>query len=213
MRADISERQRTINCRVDISLGRLGKHLLRGFHATHEDVIFRMGFANSSLVGKEYSAVDLEIVGSMAELEKNERTALIGFEEFVAVLPANHRLANAKAITLADLKDEPFLLGEPGPMRTVVEAMFTEAGLEPNVIGEMQLYSETLQMVRAGMGCCIAAEYTWLEDEEPELAVKKLEGMARGRYLYARIPEDREPSAATWELLAYIRKHAKSLMQ
>ena len=212
VRANISERQRTINCRVNIPLGRLGKHLLRGFHANHEEVIFRMGFADSSLVGKESSAVDLEIIGSMAELEEDERIALVGFEKFVAVLPANHRLAGAEAVTLADLKDEYFLLGEPGPMRTVVEAMFVEAGFGPNIIAEMQLYSETLQLVRAGMGCCIATEYTWLEDEEPELAIKRLEGTAHGRYIYAYIPEDREPSEATWELLAYIRQHAKELM-
>lgn len=212
VRENLTERQHTVNCRVDVPLGRIGKHLFRGFHEQHPDTVLRMGFANSALVGKESSAIDLEIIGSMANLGENKRMAKIGYERFVAVLPANHRLAKQESLTLADLQNEYFLLGEPGVMRTVVEAMFTEAGFTPKVIGEMQLYCETLQLVRAGMGCCIAAEYTWFQDSEPELAIKPLEGTAQGRYLFARVPQDREPSEATWELLDYIRANAHELM-
>ncbi len=212
VRENLSERQRTVNCRVDIPLGRIGKNLFRGFHEQHPDTVLRMGFADSALVGKESSAIDLEIIGSTTDLEQNERTAKIGYERFVAVLPSNHHLAERNSLTLADLKDEYFLLGEPGAMRTVVEAMFTQAGFFPKVIAEMQLYCETLQLVRAGMGCCIAAEYTWFQDNEPELAIRPLEGTAEGRYLYARIPQDREPSKATWDLLDYIRTNSGKLM-
>ncbi len=212
VRENLSERQRTVNCRVDIPLGRIGKHLFRGFHEQHPDTVLRMGFADSALVGKESSAIDLEIIGSTTDLEQNERTAKIGYERFVAVLPSNHHLAERNSLTLADLKDEYFLLGEPGAMRTVVEAMFTQAGFFPKVIAEMQLYCETLQLVRAGMGCCIAAEYTWFQDSEPELAIRPLKGTAEGRYLYARIPQDREPSKATWDLLDYIRTNSGKLM-
>lgn len=211
-RENLSERQRIVNCRVDIPLGRIGKHLFHGFHEQHPDTVLRMGFADSALVGKESSAIDLEIIGTMSELEQNERTAKIGYERFMAVLPADHRLAERDSLSLTDLKDEYFLLGEPGAMRTVVEAMFTQAGFFPKVIAEMQLYCETLQLVRAGMGCCIAAEYTWFQDNEPELAIKPLEGTAEGRYLYARIPQDREPSKATWVLLDYIRTNSGKLM-
>lgn len=212
VRENLSERQRTVNCRVDIPLGRIGKHLFRGFHEQHPDTVLRMGFADSALVGKESSAIDLETIGSTTDLEQNERTAKIGYERFVAVPPSNHHLAERNSLTLADLKDEYFLLGEPGAMRTVVEAMFTQAGFTPKVIAEMQLYCETLQLVRAGMGCCIAAEYTWFQDSEPELAIRPLEGTAEGRYLYARIPQDREPSKATWDLLDYIRTNSGKLM-
>ncbi len=212
VRENLLERQRTVNCRVDVPLGRIGKHLFRGFHEQHPDTVLRMGFADSALVGKESSAIDLEIIGSMTDLGENERRARIGYERFVAALPANHRLAKRESLTLTDLRDEYFLLGEPGAMRTVVEAMFTEAGFAPKVIAEMQLYCETLQLVRAGMGCCIAAEYTWFQESEPELAVKPLSGTARGRYLFARVPQDREPSEATWELLDYIRANSSKLM-
>ncbi len=212
VRENLSERQRTVNCRVDVPLGRIGKNLFRGFHGQHPETVLRMGFADSALVGKESSAIDLEIIGSMIELEPNERTAKIGYERFVAVLPANHRLASRESLTLTDLENEHFLLGEPGAMRTVVEAMFVEAGFVPKVIAEMQLYCETLQLVRAGMGCCIAAEYTWFQDSEPELSIKPLKGTAQGRYLFARVPQDREPSKATWDLLEYIRANSHELM-
>ncbi len=210
----ILERQQTVNVRVELPLGRIGKHLFRGFHRAHKDMKLRMGYANSSLLASNgSSSADLEILGAMSRPAEDERTVLIGFERFMAALPANHRLAGAESLTLNDLKDESFLLGEPGPMRTVVEAMFSAACVEPRIAAEMQLYTEALQLVRAGMGCCVAGEYTWFEVEEPELAIIPLVNTARGRYIYARIPENHEPSEAAWKMLSFIRKNAKDIMK
>ncbi len=214
IQTSIIERQQTVNVRVELPLGRIGKHLFRGFHRAHKDMRLRMGYANSSLlVDKGHASVDLEILGSMAKPPENERTVLIGFEDFVAVLPADHPLASKESLTLEDLKDEPLLMGEPGLMRTVVEAMFAEVGIEPRVVAEMQLYTEALQLVRAGIGSCIAGKYTWFEPEEPELAIRPLENTTQGRYIYAQIPENREPSEAAWKMLSFIRKNAKDIMK
>ena len=98
----IEERQRMINCRTSIPLGRLDKNIFAGFHHQFSSAIIRMGFSDSVLVGHEQSAVGLAFFGSQEVLEENERRARIGFERYVVALPANHPLTACKEIPLTE---------------------------------------------------------------------------------------------------------------
>lgn len=201
----VSEREQAVHCLTNMPLGRVGKALFRSFHDEHPSVAVRIGFKESSFFESERSAIDLEIFGLHEDLEPNERLVKLGYERYVMALPLNHPLANQPSIKLRDMKNDGFLIGEASPMVTVMEGMFQEAGFTPRIVGELQLYSDILQMVRANMGCAIAAEVTWFEDEEKELAIRPIEDIKRGRFLYARVPKDRDPSAATWVLLDHLR--------
>lgn len=205
VQSSIDQRSRTVNIRVNMPLGRLGRDLFADFTKENPDFAVRIGFPTSELFGTDLAAIDLEIVGSYRELEPSSRVIKIREEDFAVALPPSHSLKDAPSVRLRDLASDPFVLGEPSVMRDIVDTMFVEAGFTPRIVGELQLFSDILEMVRAGMGCAIVASYTWVGDHEEGLVVKPLEDVQRTRFIYARVPADREPSAATWEFLSYLR--------
>ena len=61
----------------------------------------------------------------------------IAYEELLVSLPASHPLADAEAISLADLRDTPFVLQGPRhSIRILAEQLFAEAGFHPVVVFE-----------------------------------------------------------------------------
>lgn len=60
-----------------------------------------------------------------------------------------------------------------------------------------------------GVGCAIAGELAWFERKERELAARPFDDVQRGRFISARVPEDREPPPAAWTLLEHLRRTAR----
>jgi len=80
-------------------------------------------------------------------------------ERLFAALPKNHRLAKRTAISLRDLRSEPFLLLRDGHcFRDTAVAACDRARLHPQVIFESGQFSSLLSMVGAGMGVSIVPE-------------------------------------------------------
>jgi len=82
-------------------------------------------------------------------------------EPMVAALPADHPLADRKALHLADLREEHFILYprrvRPGLADAVIEAC-RRSGFEPNIGQEAPQLSSTINLVAAGMGVSIVPE-------------------------------------------------------
>ena len=77
----------------------------------------------------------------------------------LAALPKNHRLAKRTALSLRDLRSEPFLLLRDGHcFRDTAVAACDRARLHPQVIFESGQFSSLLSMVGAGMGVSIVPE-------------------------------------------------------
>ena len=74
-------------------------------------------------------------------------------EKFVAVLPANHPLANQSSVSLAQLKNENFILSRQNSCmhRTPVSACHS-MGFTPNVIATSNHASNIFEMVSMNMG-------------------------------------------------------------
>lgn len=74
-------------------------------------------------------------------------------EKYIAVLPANHPLANRKSISLSQLQNEKFILGRHNSClhRTAITAC-TEVGFEPNVIATSNHTTNIFEMVSMNMG-------------------------------------------------------------
>jgi len=80
-------------------------------------------------------------------------------ERLFAALPKNHRLAKRTALSLRDLRSEPFLLLRDGHcFRDTAVAACDRARLHPQVIFESGQFSSLLSMVGAGMGVSIVPE-------------------------------------------------------
>jgi LysR family hydrogen peroxide-inducible transcriptional activator len=97
-------------------------------------------------------------------------------ERLFAAVPRHHRLAGKPALSLQDLRTEPFLLLRDGHcFRDTALAACDRARLHPQVVFESGQFSSLLGMVGAGMGVSIV----------PEMAIDK-----KSRCTYIRLADD-----------------------
>ena len=80
-------------------------------------------------------------------------------EPFVAILPARHALARQQSISIAKLKDEPFLFyrRKMGPVaydRTI--ALCERAGFRPHIVQDTPQWPTAIRLIAAGLGVSIA---------------------------------------------------------
>jgi DNA-binding transcriptional LysR family regulator len=79
----------------------------------------------------------------------------------VVIAPANHPLRHKKAIALVALKDETFLMREPGSgTRSSVEKFFAENGMRVSASMEMNNNGAIKSGVEAGLGLGIVSHHT-----------------------------------------------------
>ena len=80
-------------------------------------------------------------------------------ERLFAALPKKHRLAKRNALSLKDLRSEPFLLLRDGHcFRDTAVAACDRARLHPQIVFESGQFGSLLSMVGAGMGVSIVPE-------------------------------------------------------
>lgn len=105
----------------------------------------------------EVGTLDLGLVRPPV-LRDGLRTAVVWSEPLIAALPADHPLAAAKAVSVADLRDEPFVLFPrrtgPGLFETISQ-MCAENGFSPRVVQEAIQMQTIVGFVGAGFGVAI----------------------------------------------------------
>lgn len=202
-------RDRIVNCAVEIPVGHAGE-LLRTFYDNHPDILVRMGYPDSSTFSQQ--VIDIKLFGSPLKLEE-DNTILLGKEQYVAILPSNHPLANEEHFKLSMLRDDQFILTNPSDLRNTVTEMCHEAGFEPSIVAETQLYSEALSLVESGIGCTIGTTFTWLGHHHFNIAVKVCEDVQRYRYLYANLNSDIETTDATKTFIDFLKSYSKEITQ
>lgn len=202
---NIQRRERTIVCHVDTPLRIIERRMFGHFMKEHPEVLLRMAHDRSKLL--DNITVDLEIIGTKYVLEPSKTLIPVRKERYVAVLPANHPLANSTEVALQDLRHERFIIGEQTEMTETVLEMFDHAGFKPNIVAKLELFSNNLNLVKEGVGCTIAGEYTWFDGPDPDLAIIPLKGMEFGRTIYLRIPEGSVPSKAAREFFEFVKAH------
>jgi DNA-binding transcriptional LysR family regulator len=78
---------------------------------------------------------------------------LIEDEEVMLAVPAAHRLAPRERTTVAELADEPIVTTRRGYwQRSLVDKLFSAAGLEPNIVCEGDEPAATFGLIEAGLG-------------------------------------------------------------
>lgn len=131
--------------------------LIRNFWENHPNIQFVLHQGDYSSISEwvRTGAVDFGFVNPNAV--RGMDTTVIKSGEFRAVLPANHRLAGNKSVTLAQLSEEPFLLLEEGSYSEPVEA-FQAAGVTPDVKLRVHDDYSILSMVEQGLGISVLTE-------------------------------------------------------
>jgi LysR family transcriptional regulator, hydrogen peroxide-inducible genes activator len=121
------------------------------------------------------SKVDLAILALPIRGHEFDASPLLT-ERLFAALSKKHKLASRRALSLKDLRAEPFLLLRDGHcFRDTAVAACDRARLHPQIIFESGQFSSLLSMVGAGMGVSIV----------PEMAIEK-----KSHCRYVRIADD-----------------------
>ena len=135
---------------------------LAAFAKDHPKVEMRLQIGNrAEMIGAlgNYE-LDLAITGRPPgdfDVDK----AVIGNHPHIIIGPPDHPLARRKRIAFADLADEIFLLREEGSgTRLLMQRLFSDAGLNPNLGMEIGSNETLKQAVMAGLGIALISAHT-----------------------------------------------------
>ncbi len=149
------------------------------------------------------SKVDLAVLALPIRGHEFESFPLLT-EPLFAALPRGHKFAKRRALSLKDLRSQPFLLLRDGHcFRDTAVAACDRVRLHPQIIFESGQFSSLLSMVGAGMGVSIV----------PEMAIEKksrcrfvrLDDPAAERTIGAVILRGRSLSRAHHAFLSHLR--------
>ena len=123
----------------------------------------------------------------------------------VVVAPQGHRLERVRAIPLARLMDEPFLMREPGSgTRSAAERFFTEKGVTPRVRMELGSNETIKQAVLGGLGVSVLSRHT--VEHASGLAVLDVEGFPLVRHWYLVRPKGKRSSVVVSAFCDYLSR-------
>jgi len=154
------------------------------------------------------SRVDLAILALPIRGHEFEAFPLLS-ERFFAALPADHKFAKRRSLSLKDLRADPFLLLRDGHcFRDNAVAACDRVRVHPQIIFESGQFSSLLSMVGAGMGVSIV----------PQMAIEKksrcrfvrIEDAAAARTIGAVVLRGRSLSRAHHAFLAHLHDSAAS---
>ncbi len=147
---------------TDIAVAGILPLVVRTFRAAHPNIAIEAnhGCTQAQIDDLEQGNLDMGFFTGPWSRE-GYSTWVVQQDAFIAVLPAQHRLANTTRLRLRDLADEPFVLGEPRFWTHYHEHLYRfcrSAGFEPNVVQYASNNEGILGLVACGMGVSIQAE-------------------------------------------------------
>lgn len=207
-----NQRTLLINCALRTPIGNPGT-LVAGFRKKYPSYTLRIGFPSSGAFGIfDEDDIDVSILATPLHLESS-KAILLGTEEYAIALPPNHPFAKKESLKLSDLKNEDFIVSIGGKALSCFDpdALCQEAGFEPHITCAVQRQNEAMQLVEAGVGCCIVPEFTWLANEPYKVIVRHFSDVKHHRHLYAQLAEHKEASEAALGFIEYLKDYAKSI--
>lgn len=128
----------------------------------------------------------------------------------VVLAPAGHSLVGQRAIPVARLADEPFILRERGSgTRLAVEQFFREQGMAPRVRMEIATNEAVKQAVIGGLGLTVLSLHALGSDPRQEgLAVLDASGFPLRRSWFVVYPEGRQLSVVARTFFEHLRRAA-----
>jgi len=136
--------------------------LLAQFRREHEGVEIRLAVGNREQLVKMLHAaeVDIAIMGRPPK-ELATRAEPFAAHPHVFVAAVDHPLVRAEQISAEELRDQGFIVREPGSgTRTALEKFFADAHVTPRVTMEMASNETIKQAVMAGMGLSFLSLHT-----------------------------------------------------
>jgi LysR family transcriptional regulator for metE and metH len=135
---------------------------ISGFSRLHPKLDITLTIGNRQEISAALRGYDLDFaIMGRPPIDIDMNVHLIGDHPHVIIAPTAHRLARKPHMKLADLAGETFLMREPGSgTRGLMEQLFEQAGVHPN-IGMAMSSNETIkQAVIAGLGIAFISAHT-----------------------------------------------------
>lgn len=142
---------------VDAAMVGVPPRILDEFHRRYPDVrlTFRELGSIAQLDALTQKATDVAFFHPPPRTGGNFEHAVLGRERLVAVLPAMHRLAHRKKLSLAELANEPWVMfprNDGPPIYDRIIATCQKAGFSPRIVQEGGPVPTRLGLVAAGFG-------------------------------------------------------------
>jgi LysR family transcriptional activator of glutamate synthase operon len=116
--------------------------------------------------------IDMALLGPVPMKEKKVKGSILFSENLVALLPVNHRLANASSLKLSQLREDGFIMFPGGYiLREILLEACQQQGFQPTVAFEGEDIDAIRGLVSAGLGVTVIPEIT-LIDGLPRATVK-----------------------------------------
>lgn len=185
---------------------------IAGFRDRHPDVQLELVEAEPdvSVPLLRTGEVDLAIVYRLGDVGGGGdglEVAHLLDDEHRAVLPARHRLATRKAVSVADLADEAWIVPHAGGpargYREGLERVCADAGFAPSIAFETDDLQAVQAFVAAGLGIALMHDLT-MPTRRQSIAVRPITGPRLARPVNAVTAAGRgsPPAAAMLEVLA-----------
>lgn len=145
-------------------------------------------------------------VGFVTLPDDRFETVPLAEDEFVAILPQGHRLAQRRSVHLRELDGEPFIRTGAGS-GALIDRMLAEAGASPRGLYRFEQLSSMVGFVAQGLAVAIAARLA-LPDEAPGVVYRSFSPpQRRTTGLAVRSMRRLSPAAAAFVELA--RRNAR----
>lgn len=181
---------------------------LAAFTKAHPNVDVRLMVGNRQDMITALAGYDLDfaVMGRPPEDIKVEQ-AVIGDHPHIIIGPPDHPLADRPQLSLTDFASDRFLLRESGSgTRLLMERLFAEAGLSPNLGMEIGSNETIKQAVIAGLGIALISAHTVsAETADGRLVAFDVQGLPVIRQWFVVKRRDKRvlPAAqALWDFLA-----------
>ncbi len=130
--------------------------LIRRFKDLHPETLVSLHKADENTLGKQLTSGEVDVVVAWeASIPIGLYRKPLARVPMMFVVPAGHRLARKKAISLSDVADEPIILpareSQPIIYQTYCK-MVRKAGFEPIVSIDVLTIDDLLAVVAAGIG-------------------------------------------------------------
>lgn len=188
---------------------------LRQLRDTHPGITLRLTEVDSPeafstlLRGDADLALSLESKDAPATGDRRiHRTPLLA-ERFDVALPANHRLAYATQLRLADLSTEAWIFSKSGTCREVSLAVCTAAGFTPATTHLIDDWEATLGAVGLGLGVALLPRLVTVAERD-DVVIRPLNGQRPARHIFAAVRRGSENTPHMAATLDALRSVASS---
>jgi len=186
--------------------------LIGDFKKLYPDVIvsLKIGDTENIIEGILKGNLELGIVGAKADTQKIVQSKLIE-DEMRLIVPANHRWAGEKRISLKRLIKEPFVVREQGSgtLKSIYQSL-SEQGhrLEDlSIVAELGSTQAICQGIKSEVGVSILSTLAVSEDlQAGKLKALEVDGLNLKRYFYLTSHRYRSPSPLNQAFVKFIKK-------